>query len=224
MSLLIALKRPGRVVLASDSLYQRRIDGRVDTIKRQKIREVHSATTGFWWVAVGGYLTHPGARHDAYDHVGRALRGLDTIDMATALQAVHERLKKPLNEGLHALAQSGGEPLCQVAIARLDADGQPVLGIYHRRHQVTIIARVFGPADSFSDVASVEALGSALDLLRRQRQEAWVLRCDLGTVRRLIAAQARATPGLIGPPYDALVLTAAGEQWHHGLDIEEAAA
>lgn len=220
MSILIAMKRRGRVVLAADSLYRcTRADGTEDTLRQQKIRECYSPDSGYWYVTCGGYRTHAGSTWpDAYDLVALALR--TTRDVTKAIQAIHEATKRPLNEGLGVLAAHGVVPMFCAVVARLDDAGQPLMGIYHR-HGVQVSGHTYGPADAYDFVASVEVPGGAIDLTRRAAGEAWLRRGDLAAVRRLLAAQARATPDRIGPPYDVLTLTADGAEWQYRIDINE---
>jgi hypothetical protein len=215
---LVILKRGDRVVLGADRLLQFEQYGRVWTEETDKIRRC-----GAWHYSPGGYTSHPGARHDIFTLVEKAIRPHDTL--REAMQALFDQLGEPVAEAFAFLHEARIEQQLDILIVGKVHPGG-LLGVGQYLVEPTSTPPYFSVQASATtdDVSHSAGLagGPAVELMVRLPRPAWLERGDVAAVRKLIRLQEQATPALVRG-CDVLQVTSDDARFVLGSDDEEAA-
>ena len=219
---ILAFRTPDRVVLAGDELVIRSdATGRSVAEPECKLQRA-----GRWWLLHGGLTLVRGAPHhpdvDMVNRMRGAVAGAATLREALRALAA-EWASMRASAALFVASPAGrevvdGGPVFQTVVGGVEG-GVPSVAFYG----VVLAARA--PA-TFSEhelacpgqcpdgrvyAGWSRAEGPLVAMLTRR--PAWLDRGDGAAAVRLLALQAAATPGLVGPPFDALEIAAAGARW-----------
>jgi hypothetical protein len=214
VSVICALKRGARVILAGDSLSEfRREDGATWKGSEFKVRPAGDR----WGFALAGWQSHEDL--NAYDLVEHAIAG--TVTIRAALQALVDRHPK-FYRGLQAAQQAGFAPKLVIVLAGLDDEtGAVVLGVFWAvAPSLTPLNISFKWTATRADTTIASGTTEQADaLVNAPDKPRWLALGDAAAARRLISMQIRQSPERCGPPIRVLDVDAHGVRW---VDEDEA--